>query len=380
MTSLPTIAAVALIAGLAGGLLAFGTLPLARLSQAPAAAPAPLVLNLSGNVSLETLVEAAYQRVAPSVVHINSISTQRTFFGTSETRGQGSGVVINASGLILTNNHVVQGASRIEVNLSSGRLAVARVVGSEPERDVAVLRVDGTPGDLVPAALGSSSDLRAGQMAIAVGNPFGLDRTVTLGIVSALNRSLDSEDGTVLNGLIQTDASINPGNSGGPLVNLRGEVVGINTAILSPSGGNIGIGFAIPIDEARRIAETIQERAQRAGPPRAWLGVTGANIDATLVRVLRLPVKEGVLLLEVVPGSPADEAGLRGGDTTLVLNNRVFTVGGDILTEADGKPLKSMEDLAGLIGAKRPGDRLALAYLRDDVQRSVTVTLGTRPA
>ncbi len=380
MASLPTVAAVALIAGLAGGVLALGALPLARTQPMPAAAPAPPVLNLSGNVSLETLVEAAYQRVAPSVVHVNSISTQRTLFGTSETRGQGSGVVINASGLILTNYHVVQGATKVEVNFSSGRLVVAQVLGSDPEHDVAVLRVEAPPGDLVPAALGSSSDLRVGQMAMAVGNPFGLDRTVTLGIVSALNRSLDSEDGTVLSGLIQTDASINPGNSGGPLVSLRGEVVGINTAILSPSGGNIGIGFAIPIDEARRVADSIQERARTAGPPKAWLGITGANIDATLVRLLRLPVKEGVMLLDVAPGSPADEAGLRGGDTTLVLNNRVFTIGGDILTEADGKPLKSMEDLAGLIGAKRPGDKLTLTYLRDDVRQTVAVTLGTRPA
>jgi putative serine protease PepD len=195
-----------------------------------------------------------------------------------------------------------------------------------------------------------------------------------------LNRSLDAEDGTVLTGLIQTDASINPGNSGGPLVNLRGEVVGINTAILSPSGGNIGIGFAIPVDEARRVADSIQERAREAGPPRAWLGVSGTTVDATLVRLLRLPVAQGVLLIEVVPGSPADRAGLRGGDTTLILNNRALLVGGDILLEADGKPLKSMEDLAALIGSKRPGDEMALTFLRDSDRRTVAVTLGTRPA
>ncbi|MEM3085929.1 MAG: trypsin-like peptidase domain-containing protein [Halobacteria archaeon] len=380
MVSLRALAAVALAAGIAGGMLALGAEPLLRPPPGLPAPPAPPPLNLSGNITLEELVEAAYQRVAPSVIHITTTVVRSTLFGPSESTGQGSGVVINATGLLLTNYHVVQGASRIEVNLTSGRRAGAQVVGSDPERDIAVLRVVARPEELPAAPLGNSSDLRVGQSVMAIGNPFGLDRTVTLGIVSALNRSLDAEDGTVLNGLIQTDASINPGNSGGPLVNLRGEVVGINTAILSPSGGNIGIGFAIPVDEARRVADSIQERAREAGPPRAWLGVSGTTVDAALVRLLRLPVAQGVLLIEVVPGSPADRAGLRGGDTTLILNNRVLLVGGDILLEADGKPLKSMDDLAALIGSKRPGEEMALTFLRDSDRRTVAVTLGTRPA
>lgn len=380
MAGVRTVAGVALLAGLLGGTLVLGAVYLLRSPpQSPAATPLP-PLNISGNLSLETLVEAAYQRTAPSVVHITSIAPRSTLSGLSESRSQGSGVVINDTGLILSNYHVVRGATQVRVTFSSGRLASAQVVGSDPEHDIAVLKVEVPPGDLVPAAIGNSSEVRVGQMVVAVGNPFGLDRTATLGIVSALNRSLDTEDGTVLHGLIQTDASINPGNSGGPLVNLRGEVVGINTAILSPSGGNIGIGFAIPIDGALRVAESIQQRAREAGPPRAWLGVSGTSLDATLVRLLRLPVTQGVLLLEVVPGSPADRAGLRGGDTTLILNNRVFTIGGDILTEADGKPLKSMEELASLIGSRRPGDTVTLTYLRDSDLRTATVTLGMRPA
>ncbi|MEM3207416.1 MAG: trypsin-like peptidase domain-containing protein, partial [Halobacteria archaeon] len=192
MVSLRALAAVALAAGIAGGMLALGAEPLLRPPPGLPAPPAPPPLNLSGNITLEELVEAAYQRVAPSVIHITTTVVRSTLFGPSESTGQGSGVVINATGLLLTNYHVVQGASRIEVNLTSGRRAGAQVVGSDPERDIAVLRVVARPEELPAAPLGNSSDLRVGQSVMAIGNPFGLDRTVTLGIVSALNRSLDA--------------------------------------------------------------------------------------------------------------------------------------------------------------------------------------------
>jgi S1-C subfamily serine protease len=293
----------------------------------------------------------------------------------------GSGFVIDADGHVLTNNHVVSGATRIQVKLgSSDATHTARVVGTDPATDLALLKVD-TPADqLHPLPLGHSSQLQVGDPVVAIGNPFGLDRTVTSGIVSALQRQIQAPNGFSISNVIQTDAAINPGNSGGPLIDASGSVVGINSQIETgggSSGGNVGIGFAIPIDTARAEISQLETSGK---VQHAYLGITGASITPDLARAVNLPVKEGALVQDVVKGGPADKAGIQGGDTAATIDGANFNLGGDIITKVDGKAIASMDDVVNLVNAAKPGDTLDLTVLRNGSEKSVTVTLGERPA
>jgi S1-C subfamily serine protease len=239
--------------------------------------------------------------------------------------------------------------------------------------------VEAPSKELDPLTLGDSSKMEVGDPVVAIGNPFGLDRTVTSGIVSALQRQIEAPNGFSIDNVIQTDAAINPGNSGGPLINGNGEVIGINSQIETGGGndGNVGIGFAIPINTAK---EVIHELETNGSVKRAYLGISGGTITPELASTFNLPVKEGVLIESVEPGGPADKAGLQGGSTPVTIEGAEIEVGGDILVEAEGKKITSMEQIIEIVNAKKPGDEVTLKYLRDGKEKTATVTLGVRPA
>jgi S1-C subfamily serine protease len=305
-------------------------------------------------------------------------------FGEPETESggvaTGSGFVIDNEGHILTNNHVIEGAEKVEVKLGeSEKEYEAEVVGTDPGTDIALLEVEAPTKELHPLTLGHSSEVEVGDPVVAIGNPFGLDRTVTSGIVSALQRQIQAPNGFSINHVIQTDAAINPGNSGGPLINAAGEVIGINSQIATGGGGNgnVGIGFAIPMDTIR--AE-IQQLETKGEVEHAFLGITGGTVNPELAKALNLPVDEGVIVQTVVKGSPADKAGLEAGHTSATINGTEVRLGGDIITEANGKKLKGMEQLVELIQDSKPGDELELKLLRNGQEKTANVTLGTQPA
>jgi S1-C subfamily serine protease len=302
------------------------------------------------------------------------------FGGPSQGGGTatGSGFVIDGEGHILTNNHVVAGAKRIEVKLgASNRTYTARVVGADPATDIALLKVDAPAGQLHPLVLGDSSKVQVGDPVVAIGNPFGLDRTVTSGIVSALQRQIQAPNGFSISHVIQTDAAINPGNSGGPLIDASGSVIGINSQIQTGGGrGNVGIGFAIPINTAR---EAVGQLEQNGKVEHAYLGIKGGSISPQLARALKLPVEEGVLVSEVVKGGPADEAGIQGGTTSATIEGANIVLGGDIVTRIDGKKVFGMDQLINVVNSAKPGEKLDLTVLRSGSPKTVTVTLGVRP-
>lgn len=291
----------------------------------------------------------------------------------------GSGFVIDGEGHILTNNHVVEGASRVTVKLGdSEQTFEAEVVGTDPGTDIALLKVDAPSGELHPLTLGRSADMEVGDPVVAIGNPFGLDRTVTSGIVSALQRQIEAPNGFAISHVIQTDAAINPGNSGGPLINAGGEVIGINAQIATGGGGNgnVGIGFAIPIDTVRAEIEQLKTNGE---VEHAFIGISGGTITSELSKALNLPVDQGVIVQSVVKDGPADKAGIEAGGTSATINGEEVRLGGDIVTEVDGKKLKSMEQLVEIIQGHEPGDELELKILRDGDEKVAEVTLGTQP-
>jgi S1-C subfamily serine protease len=290
----------------------------------------------------------------------------------------GSGFLIDTEGHIVTNNHVVEGADKVEVKLGSSDTTYdAEVVGADPATDVALLKIEAAADSLHPLALGDSSKIQVGDPVVAIGNPFGLDRTVTAGIVSALQRQIQAPNGFSISHVIQTDAAINPGNSGGPLIDSSGRVVGINSQIQTGgSNGNVGIGFAVPINTAREVVKQIEEHGE---VKHAYLGISGGSITPDLAGALKLPVEEGVLVNEVVKGGPADKAGIKGGDTSATIEGASIRLGGDIITKVDGKKVAGMEDVINAVNAAAPGDKLTLTVLRGDKTEEVTVTLGVRP-
>jgi len=305
-------------------------------------------------------------------------------FGEQESRGggtaTGSGIVIDDKGHILTNNHVIEGADKIEVKIGeSDHEYTAEVVGTDPASDLALIKVEAPTKELDPLTLGDSSAMEVGDPVVAIGNPFGLDRTVTSGIVSALQRQIQAPNGFSIDNVIQTDAAINPGNSGGPLINGNGEVIGINSQIETGGGndGNVGIGFAIPINTAK---EVIHELETKGSVEHAYLGISGGTITPQLAKTFNLPVKEGVLIQTVEKGGPSAKAGLEGGSTPVTVEGGEVIVGGDIITEADGSKITNMEQIIELVNQKKPGDEVTLKYLRDGKEKTATVTLGTRPA
>jgi Do/DeqQ family serine protease len=330
-------------------------------------APARAVGNVSG---AEAIVEAS-ARIEPAVVNIDTFMRPRRatqledFFTPREAmRGSGSGVIISPDGYIVTNHHVVRGADEIVVSLPDGRRFLGKTVGADEQSDIAVIKVNAT--SLPTAELGDSDKLRVGEWVIAVGNPLGLGSTVTVGVVSALNRRrLLVEGERYLEVAIQTDAAINQGNSGGALANIHGQVIGINTAIAaSPGGGSIGIGFAIPINHVKKVVRDIIARGGTVRYPRPWMGISLEAVSPSAMRQLGLPDLNGVLVADVLPGGPADQAGLRPND---------------VIRRFDNRPVRTTQDLLAEIMGRQPGDRVEVGVWRNGKEATVTVTIGTRP-
>jgi putative serine protease PepD len=335
------------------------------------------------------LVNQIYKRDGQGVAFIEADQEARQVepspfnpFGESEGGGTatGSGFVIDDEGHLLTNNHVVEGADKISVKIgSSDHSYPAKVVGADPSTDVALLKVDIDADKLHPLVLGDSSKLEVGDPVVAIGNPFGLDSTVTSGIVSALQRQIEAPAGFSISHVIQTDAAINPGNSGGPLIDADGEVIGINSQIETGGGsnGNVGIGFAIPINTAREVADQIEKNGK---VEHAYLGISAGTITPEISQALNLPVDEGVLVAEAVKDGPADKAGIEGGDTEATIEGSSVTLGGDIITQLDGKKISDMEELTNVVDGRKPGDKIEVTLLRGGDEKTVTVTLGNRPS
>jgi S1-C subfamily serine protease len=288
----------------------------------------------------------------------------------------GSGFVLDDEGYVLTNAHVVEGAKEAGVRFTEeSSLVEAKVVGSDLSTDLALLKIDPDEAPkLRPLALGDSSKLRVGDPVIAIGNPFGYSRTVTTGIVSALQRQISAPNNFQIDDVIQTDASINPGNSGGPLIDARGQVVGINSQIATGgANGSVGIGFAVPVNTAKKIVPQLKKDGK---VERAYLGVTTTTVTEQLAEDLNLPVEEGALVQDVVDDGPADDAGLRAGRTEV---GQGLRVGGDIIVKVDGQDIARNSDVADAILDNRPGDEIELEYFRGDDRKSLTVKLGERP-
>ena len=319
-----------------------------------------------------------YASAKRGVVQVLATSvSDNPFFGAQQARVLGSGFVIDKSGHVVTNYHVIEGASKVEVSFSGNDEMPATVVGKDPSTDIAVLRIKGAEGRaLTPLELGNSDAVRVGDAVVAIGNPFGLERTVTAGIISALQREITAPNGFAIDRVIQTDAAINHGNSGGPLLNADGRVIGVNSQIESDSGGNVGIGFAVPINTVKDVVSQLLESGK---VDHAYIGVEMATITSELASNVRLPVDQGVLIQRVRTDSPAAHAGLRGGTTQVVVDGESYLVGGDVITKADGQPIESAEQLRSVVTSKQPGDEITLEVHRQNETKEVTVKLGRQP-
>ncbi len=329
-------------------------------------------------------VNEIYKRAAPGVVQINTtLQSGVSTAPAGEQHALGSGFVVDKSGNIITNFHVIEGADKITVSFSNQDTVEAELVGSDPSTDLAVIRVNVNANALTPLPLGNSDMVEVGDPVVAIGNPFGLDRTATAGIVSALQRLISSPDPRfTIDHVIQTDAPINKGNSGGPLLSSRGEVIGVNTQIetggvATGNVGNVGIGFAVPADTVKNVVAQILRTGRVEHP---HLGIQGRPITTELAEQFRLPVEEGVLVEAITDGSGADRAGLRKGDTDVVVSGVTYILGGDIIVAADGKKVSSIEQLRDAIAAHKPGEKIKIQIFREAKKTSVTVTLGRRPA
>ncbi|RLI44790.1 trypsin [Candidatus Bathyarchaeota archaeon] len=288
----------------------------------------------------------------------------------------GSGFIYDSEGHIITNYHVVEDANTIQVTFLDGNVTMANPIGKDPYSDLAVIKVNGVT-NLQPVVLGNSSALTVGEPVAAIGNPFGLSGTVTAGIVSALGRELEAPGGYIIIDVIQIDAAINPGNSGGPLVNLKGQVVGVNTAIISGSGTFAGVGFAIPSDTIKREINDLITKSTYEHP---WIGISGMDIDLAIADYIELEKPQGVLIIDVVPGSPADDAGLQGGTKSVIIGGREILVGGDVIVGIDYQPVRTLNDLVVYIERnKRPKEEVTLTIIRDGQQLNIDLILGARP-
>jgi S1-C subfamily serine protease len=385
------LAAGVLGAGLAlGGAAAFGafgggttTVREVQAGALPAAASAP---------GRALSINDIYRRTAPGVVQVTSTTVVNVapdpFFSSplfpqrqrQQEQSLGSGFVVDKAGHIVTNYHVIQGAKQVRVSFSNGASMKATVQGSDPSSDLAVLKIDASSRALTPLPLGDSDEMQVGDPVVAIGNPFGLDRTVTAGIVSAIQRAITAPNGYAIDHVIQTDAAINHGNSGGPLLNRRGEVIGVNSQIEtgdnSVSSGNVGVGFAIPSNTVKTV---VAQLIRQGHIDRAFLGISAVPITRDLARVFRLTVSHGLLVQSVEPDSGAAKAGLEGGTTQVVLAGESYNLGGDILVEADGNPVASLGKLRDIVAAKKPGETVQLVVYRNGKKKEVDVKLGRQP-
>ena len=316
-----------------------------------------------------------YKTARQATVNITSIVYREGwFFQLYPEKGTGSGFIINSEGQILTNNHVVSGTAQLTVTLEDKKVYKARVLGTDPSNDLALIQIK-ADHKLPFLKLGDSDHLVVGQKVLAIGNPFGLEGTLTTGIVSSLGRSLQTEDGRTLEGMIQTDAAINPGNSGGPLLDAHGSVIGINTAIYG-SQGSIGIGFAMPITRAKSRLDEFQQRGKITRPS---LGITAVYVAGDLAEMLQLPPAGGLLIQRVERGSAADEAGLRGPRQRVIVGNYPLGVGGDFIMAVDGEQVEGNDSLQRVLSRKRAGDTIRITVFRNGRSQDLNVRLGEAP-
>jgi len=366
--------------------------PAPKLTPPPTATLVPLPEDASAQ---ERIASDVYRKVSPSVVYIRVVS-KRVVSGlrpqtpnlpqlpdlppTGIQQASGSGFVLDKDGHILTNNHVVEGADKIEVKFLDGTVVRAKLVGADPYSDLAVIRVDVESSRLQPVELGDSSALVVvGQQVFAIGNPFGQQWTLTSGIVSAVGRTIQSGASRYsIPEAVQTDASINPGNSGGPLLDSRGRVIGVNSQIISENGSSSGVGFAAPVNIVKRVAPALIKDGRY---DYAWLGIQGGALTLDVAEAMNLaPDQRGAWVIAVIKGSPAEKAGVRGSDREVTIDGDKAQVGGDVIIAVDGQPIQEMDDvIAYLVKAKRPGDSITLTVLRDGQQKEIQVTLGERP-
>ncbi len=357
----------------------------AASAAAPAAPRPPVVAQSSVAANqLEAQVENVYSAVSPSVVNITTRTMGYNFFSMPvPEQGTGSGFIFDDKGDVVTNFHVIQNATSITVTLPDRRGFKAKVIGQDPTTDIAVVRI---PPENLPPPLkfGDSTTLRVGQFVVAVGNPFGLNRTLTFGVISALGRIIQSPDGRFIGEAIQTDAPINPGNSGGPLLDLEARVIGITSQILSSSGSSAGIGFAVPAQTVQRVAEQLVATGHFA---HTWLGIQGIDLTPDTVQALKegagisLPVDSGMLVVQVVPGSPAARAGIRGGDRLVLFGNAQVPVGGDVITSIDGTPIGGFQDLTVYLDSHTTvGQTVTVTVYRGSQKLELKATLTERPA
>src|SRR5271156_3299693 len=337
--------------------------------------PGPAAANETALDPTETENVRIYRQAAPAVANIVTRTVEYDFFfNPVPVEGAGSGFLIDTDGHILTNNHVVQGAQTIEVTLGDQSRYKGKLLGSDAANDIALIQIDLAGRKITPLPLGDSRGLLVGQRVLAIGNPFGFQSTLTTGVVSSLGRTVQTRENTFIDEAIQTDASINQGNSGGPLLNSRGEVIGINSAIYSPSGTTAGIGFAIPVNTAKRVADDLITRGRVR---HATLGAEGRVLWPRLAEALNLAAQQGILIEHVEPGGPAAQAGIRGGTKSLTDSRmQELRVGGDVLIAIDAKQITSQSDLSLLLNRPQPGDTVTATIVRDGKKMNLPIKLG----
>lgn len=331
----------------------------------------PRGISEPSSVSDEQNSIEVYKTLSPGVAFITSTSYEEDFWGgVQEGKGSGSGSVIDNQGHILTNYHVIEGAQKLSVSLGGDKVYPAKIIGGDPDTDLAVIKIEPPASGLTIVPLGDSDKLSVGQKVLAIGNPFGLDRTLTTGVISGLQRPIRARNNRPIEGAIQTDASINPGNSGGPLLDKFGRMIGINSQILSPAGGSVGVGFAIPVNIAKRVVPQLIQYGEVRRPK---LGANLYSVEQLSNQGLRLPVEKGLLVRSALPGSPAERSGIRGitqtGSGEMVL--------GDIITSIDGEKLNNLDDLYRLLDKKQIGDTIQVELYRNN--RSVTIPVKLSP-
>jgi S1-C subfamily serine protease len=375
------------IASLLSGCRTFVIVPQAESVPPPPPQPKPSEISEIPlpPLRLEALIEdekntvTLYRELNRGVVNVTSVGMTYSWLSqVYPTGGAGSGSIIDSDGLVLTNYHVIQNANHVTITMYDGVAYPAKIVGKDPENDIALVRFNPAGRKLTVIEMGSSDDLQVGQKVLALGNPFGLERTLTTGVISGLERPLQTEQGFIISELIQTDASINPGNSGGPLIDSSGKMIGVSTMILSPSGGSVGIGFAVPVEVAIRIIPDLIEYGRVI---RGWIDIELIPINAALARQANLAVDAGVLVTRVLPDSPADRAGIIGGSQrgAAVYGGVRIPLGGDIIVSINNELIASYSDYFGALEATVPGERIALGLVRGDAPVELDVVLVERP-